>query len=143
MPADLLAPMRRDAPMGEPEIAAASVVLALTATVGCMVTVLLGVQGQPALVAVPTAGLLASIARHETVAGSWWSMGAWAALLPMALSMGIVAPLLMMLVCLGLAVGPDRLTEWAIEHLKLSPPPAEPGQELEAVGWIEDDPRFS
>lgn len=143
MPADLLARMRRDAPMGEPEIAAASVVLALTATVGCMVTVLDVVQGQFPLVALPTAGLLASMARHEIVAGSWWSMGAWATLLPMALSMGIVAPLLMIVVCLGLAIGPDRLTEWAIERMKVSPPPAEPGQHPEAVGWIEDDPRFS
>ena len=143
MPADLLARMRRDAPMGEPEIAAASVVLALTATVGCMVTVLDLVQGQLPLVALPTVGLLVSVARHEIVAGSWWSMAAWAALLPLALNMGIVAPLLMMVVCLGLAIGPDRVTEWAIERMKVTPPPAERGPEPEAIGWIEEDPRFS
>ena len=143
MPADLLVRMRRDSPMGEPEIAAASVVLALTATVGCMVALLFAVQGEVALVAAPTAALLVSMARHEVVAGSWWAMVAWATLLPMALSMGIVAPLLMMLVSLALAVGPERVGGWFRERMRVGSGPREAGTEPDSAGWIEDDPRFS
>ena len=143
MPIDVLARLRRESPMGEAEIAAASVVLALTATVGGMVALLTAVQGGVALIALPTAALLVCMARHDTVASAWWALAAWAALLPMAISMGILAPALMMVVCLGLAIGPDRVAGWVQERLRVSPPPADPGSAPESVGWIEDDPRFS
>ena len=61
----------------------------------------------------------------------------------MAMSMGILAPALMMAVCLGLAIGPDRVAGWVQERMRVSPPPADPASTPESVGWIEDDPRFS
>jgi hypothetical protein len=143
MPIDLLARLRRESPMGEAEIAAASVVLAVTATVGVMVVLLAAAQGTLAMIAIPTFALLVSMARHAAVPSAWWALAAWAALVPTALGMGIVAPLLMMVVCLGLAIGPDRLADWAIERMKVRPPPIEPGAGPETVGWIEDDPRYS
>jgi hypothetical protein len=139
----MLARVRRESPMGEAEIAAASVVLALTATVGGMVSLLTAVQGSVPLIALPTAALLVSMARHATVASAWWALAAWAALLPMAMSMGIVAPMLMMVVCLGLAIGPERVAGWVGERMKISPPATDPEGTPESVGWIEDDPRFS
>ena len=139
----MLARVRRESPMGEAEIAAASVVLALTATVGAMVSLLTAVQGSVALIALPTAALLVCMARHRTVASAWWALAAWATLLPMAMGMGTVAPMLMMVVCLCLAIGPERVAGWAGERMKISPPATDPGSSLEPVGWIEDDPRFS
>ena len=68
--------MRRESPMGEAEIAAASVVFALTATVGGMVALLAAVQGSVALIALPTAALLVCMARHATVASAWWALAA-------------------------------------------------------------------
>jgi hypothetical protein len=139
----LIGKLRRESPMGEPEIAAASVVMALTATVGVMVSLLAAVQGGVALIALPTAALLVSMARHATVASAWVALAAWAALVPMAMGMGTLAPALMMVVCLGLAIGPGRVAAWVQERMKVSPPPADPGAMPESVGWIEDDPRFS
>ena len=143
MPIEVLARLRRESPMGEAEIAAASVVLALTATVGGMVALLTAVQGSVALIALPTAALLVCMARHATVASAWWALAAWAALVPMAMGMGILAPALMMAVCLGLAIGPDRVAGWVQERMRVSPPPADPASTPASVGWIEDDPRFS
>jgi len=140
MHTDVLARLRRTSPMGEPERAASSVVLAVTAGVGVMIVLLFAAQGMVNPVAVPTAALLVSIGRHAVVASAWFSLVAWAMLLPLALGMAIVAPLMMIVICLALAIGPERVLAWLGAHAGLSSPraDADPGM----VGWIEDDPRF-
>jgi hypothetical protein len=140
MPIDLVARLRRTSGMGEAELAASSVVLAITAAAGVMLVLLAAVNGAVSPIVVPTTALLVCIARRAPVAGAWCALAAWVTLLPMALGMGVVAPTLMILVCLSLAIGPDRVIAWAEAHVRLGA--ASPATDPETAGWIEDDPRF-
>ena len=59
----------------------------------------------------------------------------WATLLPSAHGEALLAPLAMMVLCLAIAIGPDRLVSWvgrnvAVRHVVDEPQPA---------GWIEED----
>ena len=127
--------------MGEGERAASSVVLALTAGVGVMIVLLSAVQGVVNPIVFPTAGLIVGICRDAPVASAWFALVAWVTLVPLALGMAIVAPLRMIVVCLALAIGPERVLAWAETHVRLGPPRA--GADPATAGWIEDDPRFS
>lgn len=141
MPMEVLGRLRRSSPMGEEERAASSVVLAVTATVGVMLVLLSAVQGSLAPIAFPTAALLVGMAHRNPVASAWCALVAWLTLLPIAAGSAVVAPLLMVVICLALAIGPDRLLAWAETHMRLGLPRA--GSDPATAGWIEDDPRFS
>jgi hypothetical protein len=137
---EMMARLRRTSGMGEGERAASSVVLAVTAAVGAMLVLLGAVNGVWSPIVVPTAALLVCIARRAPVAGAWCALAAWVTLLPLASGIGPVAPLLMIVTCLALAIGPDRVTTWAETHIRLGPAAAE--TDPASAGWIEDDPRF-
>jgi hypothetical protein len=141
MPTGMLSRLRRTSGVGEGERAASSVVLAVTAGVGVMIVLLSAAQGDLSPIVLPTAGLLVGIGRHAPVASAWFALVAWMTLLPLALGVAIVAPLMMIVVCLALAIGPERVLAWAETHLRLTTPRGDTDQAM--AGWIEDDPRFS
>ena len=138
---ETIARLRRTTPMGEEERAASSVVLAVTAAVGVMLVLLSAVHGTFAPIAVPTAALLIAMARRAPEASAWCALVAWSTLLPMGDGTGVIAPVLMILICLALAIGPDRVLAWIEAHVRLGS--SATTTDPQAMGWIEDDPRFS
>lgn len=109
--------------------------LGLTAGAGAFAAAAAAATGQLPLIGLPTLALLgfllagASIAWAASAAGSIWVL-----LLPAASGEGILVPLTMMVVCLALAVGPDRLLSWlAVDAAPGSAP------RVEDRGWIEED----
>jgi hypothetical protein len=141
MPMEAIVRLRRRTPMGEEERAASSVVLAVTASVGVVLVLFSAVDGTVALIGLPTAALLVGMARRAPVASAWCALAAWVTLLPVAGGTGVIAPLLMIVMCLALAVGPGRVLGWAEGYARLGPLTG--GADTEAIAWIEDDPRFS
>ena len=140
MPLAWIASLRRTSAMGEEELAAAGVVLAITAATGGMVTLFALFAGDVSPLLIPTVALVANMAARRTVTSAWIAVGVWILVLPLAADASVVAPLMMACLCATLAVGPDRVGEWLFE--RPSPPPVEedeadaPGGE--PPGWIEE-----
>jgi hypothetical protein len=120
---------------GEDAQAIVRALLGLTAGAGAFAAAAAASTGQLPLIGIPTLALLgfllagASIAWAASAAGSIWVL-----LLPAASSEGILVPLTMIVVCLGLAIGPERLLSWLVRD-------AAPGSapRVEDRGWIEED----
>jgi hypothetical protein len=136
MPIGWLASLRRTSAMGEEELAAASVVLAVTGATGVMIVVIGWITGVPTPIAVPTAILLVLMARHATVAAAWAAGAAWLFVLPLASGAGLLAPAMMAAVSATLAVGPERVAEVLFEREPA--PRADAASPDEPAGWIEE-----
>jgi Zn-dependent protease with chaperone function len=111
------------------------VVLAVSAASGGMLALIQSVNGTPAVAAVPTLLLLGALLLHAPSVAAWSALGVWVAILPLADGVAILAPMLMIGLCLALAVGPERLVDWVRDEWS--------GRESETDGavaaWIEDD----
>jgi hypothetical protein len=115
--------------------AAQSVVLVLSLVVGAMLTLFESVREVPLLVAGSTLGLAVALAMRADRLAPWLATALWAAILIRTEGLGLVAPIMMIVLCLALAIGPDRLLDWVRDQWngrQVGEPPA---------GWIEDDPR--
>jgi hypothetical protein len=123
--------------------AGARAVLSMTAAVGGMVTGIEAAAGQPLpFVALPTLALVLCIAwlvaterwrdRAVTLAGSA-GVGVWLALLPGAHAEAMLAPLAMIVLCLAMALRPDRLVAWIAREMS-----GRPARESLAEGSIEE-----
>ena len=124
--------LRRPAARSEEGEAAERVVIFVTAAVGAMVTVFESVVAMPLLVALATLALAATMALRARKLAPWAAMAVWATLLLRTEGWAILPPLLMIVLCLALAVGPDRLLDWVGEEWVGRRKRQEPG------GWIED-----
>ncbi|MGH2446804.1 MAG: hypothetical protein ACRDGD_12325 [Candidatus Limnocylindria bacterium] len=124
----------------EEAVAAARVVLGLTIGVGFMAAAMGAATGDPiSLVVVPTLVLVASLAfvsrsdRAVMVAGMA-GVAVWLVLLPQAHAEAMLAPLAMIVLCLAIALGPDRLLGWIGRDVRgrasVEAPPDD--------GWIEE-----
>ena len=87
------------------------------------------------VIALPVLVLLLAIVRGAISIAGWAGVAVWATLLPSAHGEALLAPIAMMVLCLAIAIGPDRLGSWvgrnvAVRHVVDEPQPA---------GWIEED----
>ena len=114
--------------------AAYGAVMAVTAAAGGMLAVFDAVEGTLPFTAAPTIALLVAMAHRSTTAAAWSGVVVWVLVLGMASGLAVLAPILMAVLCLGFAVGPDRLLDWIRDEWagRREESPVE-------IGWIEDE----
>jgi hypothetical protein len=115
--------------------AARGVLIAITAGTGAMLTLIGLVAGSLPLIALPTAVLIGGTwGRWSDRVIGWAGMAIWVTIVPLAHAEGILAPLVMVLAWLAVAIGPDPLGDWLRAEWSgrdVAPP--------QSHGWIEDD----
>jgi hypothetical protein len=127
---------RSRTPVSEEAMAAARVVLALTVGVGGMAALMgWGNEDSIALIAVPVLVLVIAIVRGAVPVAGWAGVAVWAALLPSAHGEALLAPIAMMVLCLAIAIGPDRLASWIGRNVAGRPD----AEDRQPEGWIEED----
>ncbi|MDQ3689232.1 MAG: hypothetical protein M3406_04205, partial [Chloroflexota bacterium] len=97
---------------GEDGEAVVRAVFALTAAVGGMLAGIAGAGDQPPLLALPTIVLIGCLCLGRLTIAAYVAASVWLALLPLASGDALLAPLSMVLACLGIAIGPDRFVGW-------------------------------
>jgi hypothetical protein len=124
--------------VSEEAAAGARVVLGLTIGVGAMAAAMGAATEQPImLIAAPTLVLLLTIIRGNVSLAGWAGVAVWATLLPSAHDEALLAPLAMIVLCLAIAIGPERMLSWigrdAVGH--------HDADDRHPQGWIEEDGR--
>jgi hypothetical protein len=127
---------RSRSPASEEAAAAARVVLAMTLAVGGMAAAIGAAAGDPILaIALPTAALSLALIVHAVTLAGWAGLAVWLVLLPSTQGEAILAPLVMAVLCLAVAIGPDRLLAWIGRDAAGRPA----GNPQPWDGWIEED----
>ena len=115
--------------------AALGVVLAVSVSCAAMTAIMQLYAGEVPVVAAPGAVLAVTmLVRHEILA-LWAAAVVWVVIVPLAPGIGVLAPMLMAGLSASLAIGPDRVGDWAARDWNGRRP------EAQSAGWIEDDPR--
>ena len=125
-------PRRHEARSEEGE-AAERVVVFVSVVVGALLTLFESVTEVPLLVAVATLGLAVAMALRAGQLAPWAASLLWSAILIRTEGWAILPPLMMIVLCLSLALGPGRLLDWLRDEWS-GRQPAEP-----PPGWIEED----
>lgn len=122
-------------PASEEAVAATRVVLALTAAVGGMAgAISLAAGGPIGWIVVPVAALLLAGIGHSRQVAAACGAVVWAGLLPQAHAEAMLGPLLMVVACVAIAVGPERLAAIVARDFR-----GDRADESQAsVGWIEE-----
>ena len=106
----------------------------LTVGVGGFATAGAVSTGEVPLIALPTLAVLACLLLRTSIAvAAFAAATTWAILLPTVSGEGLLVPVMMVVGCLAIAVGPERLLAWVARDA--TPTPAAP---LPEVGWIEE-----
>ena len=106
----------------------------LTAGVGVFAIAGAVSAGQAPLIAIPTLALLGCLLLGASIApAASAAAGTWLILLPSVSGEGLLVPVTMIVVCIAIAVGPDRLLAWVARDA--TPTPVAP---VADVGWIEE-----
>ena len=124
--------VRRHVARSEEGAAAYSAVLLISVAVGGLLTLFESVHAFPLLVAVATLALAVTLVAGAEPAQPWAAALLWATILVGTQGMALVPPLMMIVLCLALALGPDRLLEWIRDDWggrSAAEPPS---------GWIEE-----
>jgi len=108
-------------------------IFGLTAGVGLMAAVIAAAADQPPLIAVPTLVLIGCLCVSALGARAYAAAGVWLVLAPAAPGEAMLVPLAMILLCVAIAVGPDRLLAWVARDAA-----PEGGDGSAHEGWIED-----
>ena len=120
----------------EEAVAAARVVLGLTIGVGAMAAIMgAGSDQLLVVIVIPTIVLAVAVMRAAVPLAGWAGAAVWAVLLPSAHGEAILAPLAMVVLCLAIAIGPDRLTSWVGQDFA----GLHEGDGRVPDGWIEED----
>lgn len=125
----------------EEAAAATTIVLGLSAAVGGMAGGIGLVIGSGlAWLVVPTLILCGTLFAGRLAPAAWAGVVLWAGILPQAHADAMLGPLVMIVACLAIALGPDRLIGIVLRDLSVRAPQAdpEPRPDAAAVGWIED-----
>lgn len=129
---------RTRSPVSEEAAAGARVVLAFTIGVGAMASAMGAATSQPIVViAAPTLMLLVALVRGSVPLAGWAGVAVWATLLPSAHDEALLAPLAMIVLCLAIAIGPDRMLAW-LDRDAVGRHEVGDGHPR---GWIEEDGR--
>jgi hypothetical protein len=127
---------RTRARASEEVVAVARVVVAATLGVGGMASAIGLSSGDPvALIGIPTLVLGVAVLRHWISVIGWSSAAIWALLVPHAREEALVAPLAMLVLSLGIAIGPERLLAWLGRDVAATREPVRGADD----GWIEED----
>lgn len=122
---------------GEDAEAVVRAIFGLTAAVGAVGTAMFAATGQLPLIGLPTLLLIGCLAVGAPVAGAAFvAAGVWLVLAPTAHGEGLLAPLAMVLLCVAIAVGPERFLSWLGQDVAPGP-----GGAAADEGWIEADER--
>jgi len=109
-------------------------VLGLTAAVGGMAGGIGLLAGQPmGWLTIPAAVVVAGLATGFAPLAAWAGLILWAGILPEAHAEAMLGPLLMILACVTIAVGPSRLLSLLRRDVR-GPAPDRPGD----GAWIEE-----
>ena len=130
-----MAAIRADAARSEEGAAAFGAVMALSAASGGMVSVIEVTHGSLVLVAVPTLLLLGALVARNATLSAYAAAGLWILIVPMAHGVAVLAPLMMVVLCLAFAVGPERMADWVRDEWT----GRESGEPADEAAWIEDD----
>ncbi len=118
----------------EEMVAATRLVLGLSAAVGSVAGTIGLVTAQPlALLAIPSAILLVCLVLGATPVGAWAAALMWAGILPSAHAEAMLGPLLMIVACAAIAIGPDRLIALAWRDFGGRPGDRQDGSGIEEV----------
>ena len=127
---------RSRTPVSEEAEAAARVVLGLTVVVGGVAAVIgWGIEQPIVLIALPALVLMIAIVRGAVPLAGWAGVAVWATLLPYAHGEALLAPIAMIVPCLAIAIGPDRLVSWVGRDVA----GRRDVDEHQPEGWIEED----
>jgi len=120
---------------GEDAEAAVRAVFGLTAGVGGLSAAVAAATDQLPLTAIPTLVLLACLLGGVPIfVAAYAAASVWLVIVPAAPGEALLVPLTMIVVCLAIALGPDRLLSWIARDAAPAPSQAD-GEE----GWIEED----
>ena len=127
---------RSRTPVSEEAEAVARVVLGLTVVVGAMAALIGWGSEEPiALVALPALVLAIAIVFGKVPLAGWAGVAVWATLLPAVHGEAILAPIAMIVPCLAIAIGPDRLGSWVSRNVA----GRREAEDRQPEGWIEED----
>jgi hypothetical protein len=122
---------------GEDAVAAIRALFGLTGAVGGLLAVMGLAVGDVPFIAVPTLALLGCLMTRAPLEWAGWAaFGVWVMLVPSTPGEALVAPLAMIVTCLAIVLGPDRMAAWITRDATASPR-SNPVQD----GWIEEEPR--
>jgi hypothetical protein len=130
-----MAAVRADSARSEEGAAVFGAVMALSAASGGMVSAIEVTHGSLALVAVPTLVLLGALVLRNPTLPAYAATALWILMVPMAQGVAILAPLMMIVLCLAFAVGPERLMDWVRDEWT----GRESTDRRDEAAWIEDD----
>lgn len=140
----MAAPHIRSVPAARSEegAAATTIALGLSAAVGGMAGGIGLINGSElGWLVLPTIGLLAGLGIGRRVLAAWAGLALWVGILPHASADAMLGPILMIVVCLAIAIGPDRLLAIVRRDLTDRAPPSDGRSAPEPAvpaGWIED-----
>ena len=118
---------------GEETTAATRAVLALSLGVGAMAAGGSALIGDPlVLVGVPTLAVAAAVARGAMTPAAYAAACLWLMFVMRVQGEAVLVPIAMAVICLGVALGPDRLEAWFSDTREPEPPGAA------EEGWIEE-----
>jgi hypothetical protein len=130
---------RSRSPVSDEAAAGARVVLGLTIGVGAMAAAMgAATDGLIMVIAAPTLVLLVALVRGNVALAGWAGMAVWATLLPSAHDEALLAPLAMIVLCLAIAIGPERLLSW----IGRDAVGLRDADDRLSNGWIEEDGRL-
>jgi len=122
---------------GEDAEAVVRAIFGVTVAVGTVGAVMLAATGQLPFIGLPTLLLLGCLVLGAPVAGAAYAAAAvWLVLAPIAHGEALLAPVAMVIGCLAIALGPERLLSWLAHDFAPGP-----GRAAEREGWIEADER--
>jgi hypothetical protein len=122
---------------GEDAVAAIRALFGLTGAVGGLLAVMGLAVGDVPFIAVPTLALLGSLLTRAPIEWAGWAaLAVWMLLLPSTPGEALIAPLAMIVTCLAIVLGPDRMAAWISRDATASPR-SNPTPD----GWIEEEPR--
>jgi hypothetical protein len=129
-----MAAIRADSARSEEGAAAFGAVMALSAASGGMISVIELTHGSLGLVVVPTLVLVGALAARNATLSGYAAAALWILIVPMAHGVAVLAPLMMVVLCLASAVGPERLADWVRDEWT----GRESGEPTDEAAWIED-----
>ena len=127
------------------------VTLALSASTGAMIALLDLAAGRWPLMALPCLVILLARSLRLSRMGTIAAMVVWLRVVSLSQATGMLAPLLMLAICVALLVGPGRVldwlevqwevrAEWHRQRRDAALAARATDEEPEALGWIEDLP---
>jgi len=124
-------------PYGEDAEAAVRAVLGLTAGVGGLSAAVAAATDQVPFTALPTLVLVACLlgGSASILVAAYAAASVWLILAPAASGEALLVPVAMIVLCLSIALGPERLLSW------LARDAAPTADRAAGEGWIEEDSR--